>query len=182
MNSKFIGRQLSGQELYLRQKEISSDLENSPAPVILADGLHIPENIGSVLRLADAVGSKRVILINPPANRNIKRVRRTARNCNAFVDWEFSSYECFLDFHLPNLPPLIAVEITSQSKNIFEVSLPTSCTFVIGNERYGISSKLLKFCVHAVHIPMYGTNGSMNVIHALAVALYEWRRQHSIAR
>lgn len=181
MNSELIGEQLTGQELYLCQKSIRANSGSFFAPIIVADSLHISENIGSTLRIADAVGSKRVIFINHPTDQNITRVRRTARNCDTLVDWEFSTYENFLELYLPSLPALVAVEITSRSKNIFEVCLPSLCTFIIGNERHGISSKLLKLCVQAVHIPMYGINGSMNVTHALAIALYEWRRQHLAA-
>ncbi|WP_373693577.1 hypothetical protein [Limnofasciculus baicalensis] len=38
---------------------------------------------------------------------------------------------------------------------------------------------MLEHCQQAVQIPMYGVNGSMNVTHALAIVLFEWRIQHS---
>lgn len=151
----------------------------SPAPVIVADHLHIPENIGSVLRLADAGGSQKVIFINDPSDQNLNRIRRTARSCDALVNWEFSSYENFLDKYVCCLPTLIAIELTSTSTSIFETVLPTQCCFLIGNERHGVSQRLLEQCQQAIHIPMYGVNGSMNVTHALAIVLFEWRRRFS---
>lgn len=179
MSDKFPGEQLTGQELYNRQKRIRSSSDYSCAPAIVADCLQISENIGSVLRLADAAGSNRVIFISEPDDQNINRVRRTSRNCDALVDWQFSTYEQFESQDMTNLDPLIAVELTTCSKSIFETNLPVRCSFIIGNERHGISSRLLAQCHQAVHIPMYGVNGSMNVTHALAIVLFEWRRQHS---
>ncbi len=179
MSNGYAGEQLDGQTLYKRQQHLRDCFKYSPAPTIVADHLRLPENIGSVLRLADAGGSQKVIFINDPSDQNLNRVRRTARSCDALVYWEFSSYEDFLSKHVCCLPTLIAIELTSTSTSIFETALPTQCCFLIGNERHGISPTLLKQCQQAIHIPMYGVNGSMNVTHALAIVLFEWRRQSS---
>ena len=173
------GEQLDSGILYERQKKLRDSLHYFPAPIIVADGLQIPENIGGVLRLADAGGSKDVIFINNPEDQCLNRIRRTARNCDALIPWKFTTPESFLKEYLSSLPPLIAIELTNLSTSIFETSLPTQCTLVIGNERHGVSATLLEKCQKAVHIPMYGVNGSMNVTHALAIVLFEWRRQHS---
>jgi tRNA G18 (ribose-2'-O)-methylase SpoU len=131
-----------------------------------------------VLRLADAAGSQRVIFItNADPNWPRKRLERTARNAAATVAWAFCSTEEFLP-QLDSLPPLIAVETTAQSTSLYETTLPNPCTLVVGNERYGIPDSLLTLCQSTVRIPMYGVNTSMNVTHALAIALFEWRRQH----
>jgi len=76
--------------------------------------------------------------------------------------------------------PLYALEITSESKDIFQTELSGMFSIVVGNERQGISQELLDICSAAIHVPMYGGNGSMNVAHALAIALYEWRRQMGV--
>jgi tRNA G18 (ribose-2'-O)-methylase SpoU len=178
---KAVGEQLDGRELYERQKKLRDSSWYSPAPVVIADCLQIPENIGSLLRLADAAGSEKVIFINAANEQNLGRIHRTARNCDALVSWDLTSPEDFFSRYALTLPPLIAVELTSSSRNLFEVSLPTQCVFVVGNERHGVSSELLGQCQQAVHIPMYGVNGSMNVTHALAIVLFEWRRQHSVS-
>lgn len=175
------GEQLDGRTLYERQKRLRAAEDYAPAPTIVADGLQIPENIGSVLRLADAGGSKNVIFINDSDDQCLNRVRRTARNCDALIPWEFTTPECFLKHSLSSLPTLIAIELTNRSTNVFETCLPIQCSFAIGNERHGVSSTILDHCQQAVHIPMYGVNGSMNVTHALAIVLFEWRRQHSVS-
>ena len=96
-----------------------------------------------------------------------------------FLTIEKYTHHEFLDSH-EKYQPLIAIEITSASDNLFETTLPDKCTLVVGNERQGIDEKILNVCHHAIHLPMFGNNGSMNVSHALAITLYEWRRQMSL--
>ncbi len=175
------GEQIASQLLYERQKALRSNHANLPGPTVVADGLQTPENVGGVLRLADAAGSVKVIFLHDgnPTAYPLHRIQRTARNTAVFVVCEFWTQAKFLaESH--TLQPLLALEITTASTNIFETVLPLRCTFVIGNERHGIASSLLAQCQRAVHIPMVGVNGSMNVTHALAVALFEWRRQQAI--
>jgi len=173
-----VGEQLEGQILYENQKQIRSDLEYLAAPTVIATDLKVAENIGSVLRLADAAGCSRVIFLSDVEDQDLRKIKRTARSSDSFLVWDKQTYDEFFANEIQQLEPLIAVEITSKSTNIFEGHLPQSCTLVIGNERHGIPEAILQRCSRAVHIPMYGVNGSMNVTHALAIALFEWRRQH----
>jgi tRNA G18 (ribose-2'-O)-methylase SpoU len=171
------GIQLEGQELYERQKHLRSEIVYPSAPRIIATNLQVPDNLGSVLRLADAAGSSGVLFIGA-TDLDYKRMHKTARNCEAFVPWDVYGVDQF--FEKINLfRPLLAIEITSSSKNLFSTEMPDNCSFVIGNERHGIPEKILSVCDQSIHIPIYGTNGSMNVTHALAIALFEWRRQKS---
>lgn len=177
-----IERQLEGFELYNKQKQIKQNLENN-TPIIVADNLKTPENIGSILRLSEAVGCQKIIFINEESSTTIKyfnRIRKTATGAEKLVDWEFKTYQELLEQKFLDLYTIVAIEITDKSTNVFNTSLPTNCIFVIGNESYGISENLLKKCDYSVHIPMYGLLGSMNVSHALAIVLYEWKRQQYI--
>jgi tRNA G18 (ribose-2'-O)-methylase SpoU len=170
------GEQLEGQELYARQKALRAGQSFLPGPTIVAAGLQVSENIGAVLRLADAVGTPQVIFVNEDAP-DLTRIRRTARSTETLVRWERCTQAEFLE-RVSSFQPLIALELTTTSASIFEVELPAVCAFVIGSEKHGVPASLLSQCQQAVHIPMFGVNGSMNVTHALAVALFEWRRQH----
>ncbi len=187
MSSKtLVGEQLDSQILYERQKQLREAQAFLSGPTIVASGLQVPENMGSVLRLADAVGSPRVIFVNQmpelsvlaQTDASLARLRRTARHTDALVKWEICTQEKFVHDLAPTLQPLIAVELTTHSTNLFETRLPDLCTLLIGSERHGVPPALLAVSERAIHIPMYGTNGSMNVTHALAIALFEWRRQH----
>lgn len=174
------GQQLDSQTLYERQKRLRETGNIPTGPAIVAVGLRAPENLGMVLRLADAAGASHVVFVNEEIPLRT-RIRKTARNADTFVAWEICDVETFLQKHVPSLQPLIAVELTTRSTNLFETELPQTCTLVVGSEQHGIPAEILRGCERAVHISLFGVNGSMNVTHALAVALFEWRRQHAQA-
>lgn len=170
--------QLDSQLLYERQKQLRESGTITPGPAIVAVELRVPENLGMVLRLADAAGASRVVFVNEQTPLQ-DRIRKTARSADTSVPWEICDAETFLQKHASSLQPMIAVELTTRSTNLFETELPQSCTLVVGGEQHGIPAEILRLCTSAVQIPLYGVNGSMNVTHALAIALFEWRRQHS---
>ena len=77
---------------------------------------------------------------------------------------------------------LIGLEITNTSKALNETDFTKmeKIVLVVGAERTGISPDLLKITDETVHIPIFGQNSSMNVVNALAIALYEITSQKTI--
>jgi len=167
-----IHQQLNGDELHQRQKQN----RQINAPVIICDGLQTPENLGSILRVADAVGSKGLILLDNEIDLNNNKISKIARSTNQQIDIESVSFNAFLDSK-NRFENLFALEITSHSVNAFESSIVDCDAILLGHESKGIRKEALAICNGVFHLPMFGTNGSMNVSHALAVFLYEWRRQ-----
>ena len=84
MSSKYsVGEQLDSRSLYERQKKYRADHSNLPAPIIVAVQLQSPENMGSVLRLADAADSVQVIFVsNSDASHSLKQIQRAARHAD----------------------------------------------------------------------------------------------------
>lgn len=117
-----------------------------------------------------------MILINKEKIKLTKKIHNIARNTEKNIKIIQCDYVEFLEIK-DDLHDLVAIEITDSSKDVFNTRLPDPCSFVIGNERHGIPEKLLNLCHQSVHVPMYGINGSMNVIQVLAISLFEWRRQ-----
>jgi len=50
-------------------------------------------------------------------------------------------------------------------------------TLVLGDESFGVSESILDQMNAVVHINMFGTNSSMNVVQATSIALYEITKQ-----
>lgn len=170
-----VGDQIKNDELFNRQKAYS---DYSSRIKVVVDQLKSPENLASVYRVADAAGCKHIILLDDNNWVKNSRFKKIARSTEKFIKTEIINKTEFLKSH-DNYHPLVAVEITTGSRNLFNTELPSSCTLVIGNENNGIDKELLALCQQAVHVPMFGNNGSMNVSHALAIVLFEWRRQMS---
>ena len=171
------GEQVDNDQLFSRQQTFVESSQSPQAPIIIVTGIRTPENMGSILRHADAVGCNRVIFVESENMATNKKMSRIARSADKHIQIDYLTREQFFK-SIRDLPELIALEITTTSKDIFSSELPRDCCFIVGSERYGIAADILQRCRRAVHIPMYGINASMNVSHALTVALFEWRRQH----
>ena len=172
------GHQLDSHSLYERQKAKVYESEFNLGPVIIAEGIRTPENIGGILRLADAAGSNKVIFIGDDISASLssKKTSRIARGTGEHIEVSTMALS-ELSSRIHSYGPLIAIEITDKSDSLFDVKFPDKFSLVVGSERHGISEKMLGLCAQAIHIPMFGKNGSMNVSHALAICLFEWRRQ-----
>jgi tRNA G18 (ribose-2'-O)-methylase SpoU len=169
-------KQLSGSDLHQRQIK----QKNINAPVIICDGLQTPENLGSILRVADATGSKCVILLDSQLDLNNKKITKLSRNTDKSVSIQKFSLQQFTDIR-SQFKKLYALEITNQSQNLFESKILSCDSIMLGHESRGIRQESLELCDGAIHLPMYGVNGSMNISHALSVFIYEWHRQKSLA-
>jgi len=167
-NSYQLFRKLRTEEIY----------RNFSRPIIVADNLRTPENIGSVLRLAGNIGAKKVLFLKDKNSADVRnwKIKKTASGADEKVDWEFCSYD-ELEKKIPPDYLLIAIETAENSTNIFETVLPEKAAFIVGNEVYGISEKLMKKVFKTVFIPVPGVISSLNVTHALSVVLFEWLRQ-----
>ncbi|PLX11709.1 MAG: TrmH family RNA methyltransferase [Marinilabiliales bacterium] len=150
--------------------------ENYFPPIIIGYNIKTPENMGNIIRLADNVGCQEVFFITDNKNQRESKIKKTASSSFNSVKWSFCDI-MELQSEIPKDYIWIGVETSSDSKNIFSSDLPQKVAVVVGNEINGIDSKILDMCEKIVHIPLVGNNTSMNVSHALAVAIFEWQRR-----
>jgi tRNA G18 (ribose-2'-O)-methylase SpoU len=145
-------------------------------PVVVADNLRNPENIGALIRLADNAGASEVVFLGSSRAVNLTRVKRVAASSSGNISWQFIEEKDWLA-QLPIGVNLVAIETTRNSTSLFETALPDYPVFVVGNEVYGIGSTILERAALSVHIPVPGPTRSLNVSHAASVVLFEWLRQ-----
>jgi tRNA G18 (ribose-2'-O)-methylase SpoU len=145
-------------------------------PIIAAWQIINPENIGNLIRLADNVGANHVFILGKDFQLRMSSIRKTAGLSFDHVQLSFISTEDFFDRFIPEYQ-LVAIETCEDSTNIYTENLPEKIAFMLGNERNGLPEAILQKCSRKVHIPMTGKCKSMNVSHALSVALFEWQRQ-----
>ena len=150
-----------------------SNIKNSI--VLLCDGLQSPANIGAIFRLCDAFGVAEVIF-NNPIDISSNRLRRTARNTEKTVKYSLVEdlHATLLEFQEKGYATL-ALEISENSVPFSQISkvVTHNVALVVGNERTGVSEEILQTVQYVTHIEMFGTNSSMNVAQATAIALYE---------
>jgi len=159
----------------LKTNEIYNDFAR---PVIIADNLRTPENMGSVLRLAGNIGAEKVLFINDNKDNIVRnwKIKKTASGAEKKVNWKIISQNELLE-NIPKGYKIVAIETSENSQNIFETELPGKIAFIVGNEVFGINDDLLKLAEIPVFIPVPGQISSLNVTHALSIALFEWLRR-----
>ncbi|MFP4023964.1 MAG: TrmH family RNA methyltransferase [Thiohalospira sp.] len=145
-------------------------------PIIIGYQIKTPENMGNIIRLADNAGCKQVIFVSSLENIRMSKVKKTASSSFDTVKCRFCKPDDFENY-IPHDYQWMAVETSSDSENIFLTTLPQKAALIVGNEISGVNPKILDKCHKIVHIPLFGNNTSLNVSHALAIALFEWQRQ-----
>jgi len=167
---------LSSAELF-RTLQTNKLYEKAHRPIIIADNLRTPENMGAVLRLAGNIGAALTLFIsNAPINFKTYKIKRTASGAYEKETWKIIELNELAE-HLPHDYEIVALETEAKAQNIFTAKLPEKMAIVVGNELFGIDSYLMAMAHHKVYIPLPGEIYSLNVTHALSVGLFEWYRQ-----
>ena len=149
---------------------------------IVCDAIRTPENIGMCFRISESFGVEKIYFHeNSPSVEN-RKVINTARNTINQI-----AHDYYTDFNslIKNLKDegntIIGIEITDKSINIqdFNFKNHEKIVLLLGSERNGIEN--VDLVDYTISIPMYGRNSSMNVVHSLAIMLYEVTNQMSVS-
>ena len=167
---------------YLKSNDLFSKLapetlfERVPRPILIADHLLTPDNMGALIRLADNIGASEVCFLGREEEHRLGKVRRAAASSRDNIRWYFSE-ESDLHKIVPEGKTIVAIETADNATCIYDTQLPEDLAFIVGGESHGLSEELLSQCDMVVYIPVPGPTRSLNVSHAAAVALFEWQRQ-----
>ena len=145
---------------------------------IVCDAIRTPENIGMCFRISESFGVEKIYFHeNSPSTEN-RKVINTARNTINQIEHDY--YNDFSSL-ITNLKEegniIIGIEITDKSIDIqdFNFKNHEKIVLLLGSERNGIEN--VDLVDYTISIPMYGRNSSMNVVHSLAITLYEITNQ-----
>jgi len=151
---------------------------NHVSALLVAENLQNPDNLGMVLRTADAAGVDSVVVAGTQADPLHKNCVRAARGAVGRIP----IFGCSdLPAWLADLRPYgvrVVGTTAHASRSLFDALMPLPVTIVVGNEQRGISQGVLEVCTEHVHIPMAPGQDSLNVGVATGVVLYElvrWR-------
>ena len=166
LKSNTLFEQIKTEELY----------RHVPRPLLIADHLLTPDNIGAMIRLADNIGATEVCFLGREEEHKLGKVRRAAASSRDNIRWYFSE-ETDLRKIVPAHKQIVAIETADNATCLYDTDLPEDVAFIVGSESHGLSDALLSQCDQVVYIPVPGPTRSLNVSHAAAVALFEWQRQ-----
>ena len=150
--------------------------EKIPRPILIADHLLTPDNMGAMIRLADNIGATEVCFLGREEEHRLAKVRRAAASSRDNIRWYFSDSTNLREV-VPEGKTIVAIETADNATCVYDTELPENVAFIVGSESHGLSDELLSQCDMVVYIPVPGPTRSLNVSHAAAVALFEWQRQ-----
>lgn len=155
--------------------------------ILIAHNVRSCHNVGSMLRTAEGLGIKEVILsgYTPyPPTKNDQRLPHEAQKIGRQIHKTALGAEKTLAWrHEPDVFSVIntlkqkdfkvfALEQTPGAQPLPEFSPPASLALVVGREVEGLESTVIGVCDGSIEIPMFGHKESFNVVQAAAMALY----------
>jgi len=144
---------------------------------LVLDGIQVPGNLGTIIRLADWFGIRRLICSPDTADVYNPKTVQATMGAIARVQVFYVSLPDRLG-EIENIP---VYGTFLKGKNIYTETLSSSGLIVIGNEGKGISPSVEKRVTHKLCIPNYPpdseTSESLNAAMAAAVVCSEFRRR-----
>lgn len=150
--------------------------QHTPRPIVIADHLMTPDNMGAMIRIADNIGATEMVFLGEESRHSLGKIRRAAASSRGNIKWYFTE-ETDLRKIVPEGKTIVAIETADNATCIYDTKLPEDVAFIVGSESQGLQETLLQQCDIVVYIPVPGPTRSLNVSHAAAVALFEWQRQ-----
>jgi len=161
-------------------KPKGADAFEKPQDIVLVlDEIQDPGNLGTIIRIADWFGIRRIICSDTCADAfNPKTIQATMGAIARVSVVETDLVELFkhnqLDWKLPVYGTFL------EGTNIYKTALKKNGFIVMGNEGKGISAKVSPFVSDKLFIPNYPegeiTSESLNVAAATAIVCSEFRR------
>lgn len=161
-----------------------NDLLSAPSDtavdcILFLDGVVDPRNLGSILRTAEAMGVRRVVL---PKD-------RAAGVTGAVIKASAGAAHHLEVYRVPNLLRALTalrergfwvVGLDARARNrVWEQTYPARLAVVLGGEERGLRPLVRRGCDYLVSIPMDGRVGSLNVGVAWGMFVYEVTKQRS---
>ena len=144
---------------------------------IALDRVRDPGNLGTIIRTADAVGAKGVILVGDTTDPySLETVRATMGSIfsvplykqkeSDFLNWSKQFKGLVVGTHLQGSVDYRSIDYQSQP-----------VVLLMGNEQQGLSDGLVSVCGKLARIPQAGRADSLNLAIASGIMLYEIRRE-----
>lgn len=163
--------------------ELLRELTGRKEALILAcDQVQDPQNVGALVRSADAAGADGVLV---PARRNAAltpAVERAAAGATSYLPWvEVVNLARALSRLRQAGFWVIGLDAAGE-ESLWEADLPGRLVVVVGSEGTGLRPLVRQRCDQLVRIPMRGHVGSLNVSVAGALCLFEVLRRRMLGR
>lgn len=165
------------------EKSVSLEdfLQKMPACacVLILDHIEDPQNLGAIIRSADAFGVNLVIIPKRRASPLTEAAVRASAGATAWVP--VASVQNLADA-VEKLQKAGFWVYASDMKGtpLASIAFPEKTCFILGNEGDGVSRLLLDKADETIAIPMRGHVDSLNVSVAAAICMYEFTAKRGV--
>ncbi len=157
---------------------VETDREASGIMIAL-DHLQDPQNLGTLLRAAEACGAGLVLI---PADRAAEVtpavVNASAGAVEHLAISRVTNLARELDSHKEQGWWVVGLDQGNDSESLYEADIPMPAILVVGAEGKGISPNVRRRCDVIIRLPMEGKVESLNASTAGAVALFDLTFRH----
>lgn len=176
---------VEGSSLFSLKSMLDGLRRSSSRDLLVAlDEVNDPQNLGAVIRAAEAAGASALIATKRRGAPLTSAVVRASAGASEFLPLCFVGN---LRSALESLKSLgywiVGTAPGGEARSLFETDLPDPLVLVLGSESRGLRRLTEETCDLIVRIPMSGSIQSLNVSQSAAVVLFEFARQrHSKMR
>ena len=163
--------------LAIIEKEKQEENIDINQDIILAlDDLQDPGNLGTIIRTADSIGLKQILISKGTIEAyNPKVIRSTMGAIFRVKIIECENLKETLKKLQKNNFKIMVTDLNTD-KSIYDIKLQKK-VIIIGNEANGVSEEIKNIADTRAIIPMFGKTESLNASIATGVILYEYVRQ-----
>ncbi len=157
----------------LPRHELSDFHPRGNAVLLILDGVEIPGNIGTMMRMADGAGVDGVFLCNRKARLTHPKLIKGSQGAILSVPFfEFETVAACREW-LDRNSFTVYLADTRAKLYYYDEPFGKKTALVMGSERYGISREWYDGAYQMIAIPMEGSCDSLNVGVAATVLAYE---------
>jgi len=165
--------------IYADLEDIVKNWENKKETplVIMLDEVEDPQNVGSIIRTADAGGVHGIVIPKlRSCDINETVIKVSSGSAFNIPIAKVNNLKYAISFFKEKNLWIIGLTHKSDT-SIYELDLKKPLVFIVGNEGKGIRKTILEKCDFLAKIPMKGKIESLNVSIATAIAIFETLRQ-----
>ena len=156
----------------------SAKKEGNSAFILILDHIQDPQNLGSLIRTAEAIGVSGVVI---PSDRAVSVTPSAVRASAGATEWVQVSVVTNLVRSMQTLQKegfwITGLEAMPEAKSPSEIDLKGPVGLVVGSEGSGMGRLVRETCDFLMKLPMVGNVTSYNASVAGAMAMYEVTRQ-----
>jgi len=149
------------------------DLQSNADDLWVAlDAIADPGNLGTIMRTAEAVGARGIILLGNTADPYDPSAVKASMGALFSLTLVQTHWRDFQDWQLSKGMTMVGTSDHARA-DYQSIKYQHPLILMMGSERHGLNPEMEKACDYMVRIPMEGRGDSLNLAVAAAVVLYE---------